>query len=214
MKTDSELQREAAAVLAESGCDEPEHIEVTVHEGIVKLSGYTCSYREKYRIEDAIRLNPEVAGVVNDIEVRIPNARPLTDEDMRRAVDRALRTEVPTVCDRLHAQVHDGEVTLTGSVAWSFLRERAENAIRRLAHVSVFHNAITLEPEALSREVAEAITRRLQGASPDDTTDVSVTACEGRITLLGHLHSPEQRRLAEQAAWSVHGVTAVDNQIT
>lgn len=213
MRSDTEIRLEVEAEVNLRLGGEPMRVDALVHDGIVMLSGFVCSYAEKYGIENAVKTLAGVAGVVNEIEVRSASCQPSSDDHIRNEAIRALRTEVPAAFDRLKVLVRDGEVTLAGTVAWQFLRERAEYAVRRVGGITVVHNMITLEPEALSREVKDAIEQALRRTSWTAAGDLSVQAQEGSVTLRGHVPSDADRQIAEQAAWSVHGVVTVKNEL-
>lgn len=217
MREDSEIQRAIDAELRARQGDETSNVSATLHCGVVRLSGFTSSYCEKYAVEGVIRAIPGVADVLNEIETHtVPSAHP-SDAELRCEVLRALQTEVPSIFDRLTINVRDGAVTLEGSVGCCFLRERAESAVRRLGSLVTVHNAITLEPAALMGEVqrrVDALCHVLPGSSNARNTEVRASATDAEITLTGSVECTEARVLAEQAAWSVPGVLKVRNQIT
>jgi osmotically-inducible protein OsmY len=188
-------------------------IAVRVNDGIVRLTGFACSYCEKYHAENAAKRVLGVADVVNDVELHLTSTAHLSDEELRCAASHALQTEVPAACDKVKVLVDRGEITLEGTVSWHFLRERAESAVRRLQGVTVIHNAITIEPEALSREIKQRIDAVLRRGASGAAGDISVETHGGEVTLRGRVDRDAERLLAEQTAWSVQGVTAVSNQI-
>jgi osmotically-inducible protein OsmY len=214
MRSDADIQRDVEYELRSCPHTDEMDIRVQVHDGVVRLTGFACSYFEKHHAESNARRVGGVASVVNDIELHLCSAEHLSDEELRASALRALRTEVPHVCDRVEVLVKGGEITLWGSVAWHFLRERAESAIRRLVGVTVIHNAITIEPEALTREIRQRIEAALHCNVCAESGPISVETRGGDVTLRGQVHSGTERLLAEQAAWSVQGVTAVSNLIS
>lgn len=80
--------------------------------------------------------------------------------------------------------------------------------------------AATLAPAAPPRETItdEAITSRIRAAIAGDPgmrgADVSVTADEGAVTLVGPVRSHEQIAIASAHAQRQDGVTRVDNHLT
>jgi osmotically-inducible protein OsmY len=217
MIEDSDLRQAIESELRERQREEASDVSASVHRGVVQLTGRTGTYCEKYFIERAIRAIAGVSDVVNEIEVRISPLSPPPDSELRCEVLRALHTEVPAIFDRLTVNVHDGEVTLGGTVQYHFLKERAESAVRRLGHIATVHNTITLDPQALAREVQEHIDQYLRHSV--DTVRpsgcrISACASDGKVTLSGAVSSEEIRALAERAAWSVEGVKSVTNGIS
>lgn len=214
MNSDAQIQRAVEAELRSRPPVEEMHVAASVHEGIVRLTGFVRSYCEKYRTENTVKRVAGVAGVVNDIEVRLTSAEHLSDEQLRCAAIGALQTEVPALCDRINVRVHSGQITLEGSVDWHFLRERAESAVRRLRGVTIIHNAIAIEPAALAAEIQRRIEFAFTRGATPGTTEISVDALGSEVTLRGHARSSTQRHLAEQTAWAVPCVTKVKNDIT
>ena len=211
MRPDAEIEADVTKELAARSGNDTERVAAQVHHGVVNLSGSVRSYCEKYRIEQATLGIADVAGVINTIEVCPGSSVHLSDEEIRCAALHALQTELPTEFTHLRVRVFNGEVTLEGHTSCHFLRERAENAVRRVGTIPVIHNAIALEPAALARSVRERIDEKLQNGFRSAIGDLSVESCDGTVTLQGHVTSAAQRELAEQAAWSVSGVTGVKN---
>lgn len=208
MRPDSDIRADVDAELrARSRCDGV--VTAAVHEGVVKLEGFTCSYCEKQLIGAAVRQIEGVCGVVDEIEVHLTSSAQPTDAQLHCEVMRALRTEVPAVAGAIHASVHHGEVSLTGTVEYRFLKARAESAIRRLVGVTVVHNAITLDPRVLEREVEEAVSDLVTG----EHVDVRVRVRDGEVTLTGQVPTDSGRHLAARAAWSVPEISSVRNEV-
>lgn len=68
--------------------------------------------------------------------------------------------------------------------------------------------------EAESEEIADDITHCLGHSWFFDPQKISVTMNGGRVTLVGAVRSPRERRMAAAAAWAHEGVTEVENQLT
>lgn len=94
-----------------------------------------------------------VAGVANDIEVRLPifNQRP--DPEIARDAVAEIQNQLPYSSDRIRVVMKDGWVTLEGSVEWNYQRERAESAVRRLRGVKGVTNLIELQPRVPPSEI-------------------------------------------------------------
>jgi osmotically-inducible protein OsmY len=59
---------------------------------VVTLTGFTRGFADKQRAEDAVK---RVAGVANDIEVRLVDGDGLSDPEITRAAVNAIRSEMP-----------------------------------------------------------------------------------------------------------------------
>jgi osmotically-inducible protein OsmY len=216
MRDDSEIQKVIDAELLARRDDERSTLTATIHRGVVRLGGFTASYCEKFAAERAIREIPGVVEVINEIEAHVASSVHPSDVELRCEVLRALQTEVPSVFDRLHVDVHAGEVTLSGSVGCHFLKQRAESAVRRLGTVVTVHNAILLDEKTLVSEVqqrVDALCHVMPGASTAANAAICARVQGNEITLTGSVECSEARALAEQAAWSVPGVQGVRNEI-
>jgi osmotically-inducible protein OsmY len=53
----------------------------------------------------------------------------------------------------------------------------------------------------------------LKGTSSLQGCVISVGLSKGKVTLTGKVHSPEQKKEAEQMAWQAWGVWAVGNEL-
>jgi len=92
MKTDHDIKADVEDELEWDPDVDDKNIAVSVKDGTVQLSGYTSSYSDKFEAEAAAKRVVGVAGVANDIEVRLPNLDQRPDPDIARdAVDAIAR---------------------------------------------------------------------------------------------------------------------------
>lgn len=128
---------------------------------------------------------------------------------------RQLRSN-PVVPDTVKSEVHNGDVTLRGTVEWSYQRDAAERPVNHLRGVYAVKNLITiktrLKPKAadIEQRIHEAIGRM----ADLDARAIGVAVRNGTVHLQGHVHSLAERRMAEYAAASAPGVRKVKNDIT
>jgi osmotically-inducible protein OsmY len=158
MRSDIDIQRDVEAELNFRPDIDERDIAVKVNASVVTLAGFTRSYLDKQRAEGAVKRIAGVAGVANDIEVRLGRGEGLTDPEITRAAVQAIRTEVPAVCENVTVLLHHGHLTLEGRVQWYYLKEAAERAVRGLRGVSGVTNAISIEPAAQPGQMSNAIT--------------------------------------------------------
>ena len=104
-------------------------IGVTAKHGVVTLTGYIDTYTGKLAAERAAMRVRGVKGVANDLEVRLKIGR--TDADIAADAVRALALR-GTVPATVTVAVHDGHVTLTGTVGWLHQSRDAERAVRHI----------------------------------------------------------------------------------
>ena len=188
------------------------HIGVSARDGVVTLSGHVPTFWEKQAAAHAASRVKGVKAVVEELKVELLG-NPIPDE--RLAIDildrLAKDTSVPR--DRIKVEVDDGRVTLTGEVEWKFQKTAAQMAIHKLPGVRWITNKITIRPLLDTFEIRRRVQKALERVAPFDADTVMVHADGGEITLTGQVDTPYERELAENAAWTVPGVTNVKDNI-
>jgi osmotically-inducible protein OsmY len=214
MRADNDIERDVKAELHFRPDIDERDIAVNVSDAVVSLTGFTRTYLDKRRAEDAVKRVAGVAGVANDIEVRLAGGEGLTDPEITRAAVQAIRSRVPAVSESLKVLVHNGHVTLEGTVEWFYLKEDAERAVRGLRGVSGVTNSIGIRPAVKAGEISRRIEEALRCSAQVDAGHIMVDTRGSAVTLRGRVRSWPEREEAEQTAWSAPGVTRVDNEIT
>ena len=95
---------------------------------------------------------------------RPPNAQTgpvLSDEELSEAVQKALAWHFWIPKRTIHAEVHDGWLTLSGSVEWLFQRKGIEDTIRNLSGLRGTTNDIRVECRTVSTHRASHCVARL-----------------------------------------------------
>ena len=190
------------------------HIGVGVNAGVVTLTGFVSSYREKLAAERAARRVKGVKAIAEGIEVRLPSDKKTADDEIAgRAVD-ILKWRVGFPADRISIKVEKGIVSLTGDVDWQFQKTEAEAAVHHLSGVVGVVNLVQVRSTVHDSEVKEKIQKALQRSAELDASRITVQAeGGGKVVLGGKVHAWYERDLAEQAAWAAPGVTAVVDHI-
>jgi osmotically-inducible protein OsmY len=185
-------------------------IGVAAKSGAVTLTGYIDSYSGKLAAERAAKRVHGVRAVANDIEVRLKLER--TDADIAHDAARALefRTAVP---DAVQAAVHNGHVTLTGTVNWLFQKRAAENAVRHVRGVRNVLNHIVVVPQAVGRDVQRRIVKALHENADVDARHITAAVSGETAILTGTVGTWLQRESAERGAANAPGIAHVDNRI-
>ena len=98
----------------DSRITDPGKVHVTVHHGVVTLTGTVPNYGQRQASEDDAWIAPGVIDVVDDIIVEPPTRR--SDEENPVDVCRALDTDPGINAARITVDVVDGTVYLRGSV--------------------------------------------------------------------------------------------------
>jgi hypothetical protein len=95
MKSDSELKRDVENELKWEPSVNEAHIGVSVHDGVVTLTGHVPTYGEKYGAEKAAKRVYGVKAVADELEVKLPGSAKRTDEDIAQVCVSAYRTTTP-----------------------------------------------------------------------------------------------------------------------
>lgn len=190
-----------------------DHIGVAVENGVVTLSGHVASYVQKLAAERAVRRVKGVQAIAEKIEVRFPEDKKAADDEIAQRALNILKW-CSVVPNGVLVKVQDGWVSLNGEVAWQYQRIGAENAIRRLSGVAGVINAITVKPHVQASDVKQKIEAALRRNAEIEASRVRVSAQGGKVLLDGYVHDWQERRVVENAAWSVPGVTGVEDRMT
>jgi len=213
MRSDIDIKRDVEAELKWSPDVDETDIAVKVHGGEVTLSGYVRNYFETYRAEGAAKRVKGVAAVANDIEVR-PFASAPADPEIARAALAALKTELPLSWESIRLVVHQGKVTLEGTVNWQYQRERVESAVQHVNGVLGVFNSIRIEPKIAPENIKNKIEAAFQRLAHVDAGRIAVETSGSEVTLRGEVRSWAERDQAQQTAWSAPGVVKVTNELT
>ncbi len=201
-------------------------IKVVAERGAVALLGEVSTAAEKRR-SIALSLNAgaldvdasqlQVTGAASTASEREQVPRTVRfDRDIAAAVRRLLLTD-PRLRDAdIRVVVKRGVVTLKGSVANVAAQRVAEALSNGVRGVASIDNRLHVPASAgvfADAEIESRIERSLERNSVTMDDAVSTGVVDGVVTLEGEAHNWLSRQLAENAAASVRGVSAVINEI-
>ncbi|WP_031334854.1 BON domain-containing protein [Rhodopseudomonas sp. B29] len=190
------------------------HIRVAVENDVVILTGHVISYAEKLAAIAATRRVKGVHAISEHIEVRNPFHN--TDDDeiaQRAAAILDWNVLVPASC--VEVQVENGWITLSGTVDWHYERAAAEDDVRKLAGVlGVTNNIVINNPLGDHTCIRTKLESALQRHAEIGSKGIRVTVRNGNVVVLeGSVDTWDERRAAQNAAWSTPGVAAVDDRL-
>ena len=182
--------------------------------GDVALNGTVASYPQYLEAAAAAQRVAGVKDVHNHLQVVLSVADFRDDAMLTTAANNALALSV-TVPDGVEATAQDGNVTLTGTVAYGTERAAAERAVSGLIGLRNVRNDIEISYDAESQvdvdlHVQEALER--SALVPDDS-DVSAVIKDGIITLTGHVRTWAEHDAVIDAAWMARGVIDVQDYL-
>ncbi len=213
MTDDTRLQQWVSDELAFEPRVDAAHIGVSVRNGVVMLSGRVNTYAEKFAAEEAARRVKGVTAVAQELEVYLPSDKKSDDAEIAERLVRMLHWDVLIPHDRITVKVEHGYVTLGGEVQWHYQRAEAEADARKLSGVKAVINDIHLRPVIRSENVEARIRAALERNAATEANRVTVDVAGTKVTLSGKVNAWTERETIERAAWSVPGVTEVDDQI-
>lgn len=213
MSTDSNLQQAVLSELRWEPSVLAAHIGVTAKSGVVTLSGHVETYAAKHAAETAARRVKGVMAVAEEIEVRLAPEVSRADDAIASAVLERFSWDVAVPQGAVTVRVENGWVTLMGQVDWWFQKDAAEQDVRRLWGVTGMSSQITIKPTVNASGLSDDIMHALHRSWFFDPNTIKVHTNGGAIRLSGTAHSPHDRQVAAETAWSAHGATAVENDI-
>ena len=152
MLNDAEIRQNVEHELSFIAGIGPPAIMVSVHHGVVTLSGRVHDFAGKILAGRCATGVAGVAGVLNKIDVAlVGQAR--SDADLAGAAVAAVKAQLPSSADAVTVVAHDGVLRLEGALGWNYQRKRAEEAVYALRGVRGVENRIVLAPAGPAGEL-------------------------------------------------------------
>lgn len=212
-KTDSQLQHDVIAELEWEPSVDNADIGVSVHAGVVTLSGYVKTYPEKLAAEKAAKRVAGVRAIAEEIQVRFAHEPKAADHEIAKRIIDLFSWNVSVPEDRVTVKVEHGWVTLTGTVDWYYQADEARKAAGRISGVRGVTTDIAVRRLPVAANVKERILAALKRQAELDGSSVTVVTEGTKVRLGGRVRAWNERGIAERAAWAAPGVTDVEDNI-
>lgn len=142
-RTDTEIAQAVRQALEWDVFVPDDKIRSTVSDGWVTLEGTVDRWSQRDDAERAVRNLAGVKGVTNTITLKV--TKPVT-EDVRKAIEQALERRAEREARHIRVEVHDGTVTLTGTVHTWAERKSVLAAARFTPGVRSVDDRLRVEP--------------------------------------------------------------------
>ena len=213
MRTDADIKKDLVAELQWDPQVDEAHIGVAVEGGAVTLTGSVKTYAARRAAERAALRVGGVKAVAEDLKVELQPDHVQDDSEIAKRIAHLLSWDSGIPHEHIQAEVRNGFVTLTGEVPWRFQRDVVEERVTRLRGVRSIANNIRVAQPASVPEVKREIVRALHRSADVEAGRIEVDVQGSKVTLKGTIRAWYERELAEKAAWSAPGVTAVVDQL-
>ena len=213
MKSDTQLRTDVLAELDWDPAIKAGTVGVTVKEGVVTLTGHLGSHAEKMATEHAAQRVRGVKALAVELTVKLPAGDERTDADVARAVEHALEWSILVPKEKIKPMVEAGWVTLNGEVEWEYQRRAAEQAVRPLMGVTGVSNLVKISPKLHAADVEKKLREALARQAQRESDRIRISVDGSKIALRGSVHSFAELYAVRDAAWSVPGVTSVENDL-
>jgi osmotically-inducible protein OsmY len=185
-------------------------IHISVHDGVVRLQGEVATLAEKKAANRVVWHLQGVTGVRDDIAVRLAENQRHPDEELLRRARQVLLWDSLVPGGQIEVRVENGTITLTGMVNEAFQRVEAEERVQHLAGAIRVDNQLTIRAKQdVAADLHKKVRRGLERHSELDSSRIAVNVNGSLVTLSGMVPSFTQRRIAENVAWAVSGVSDV-----
>jgi osmotically-inducible protein OsmY len=213
-KSDRQIQQEVTAELGWDPRVDQTDVGVSVHDGVVALTGSVPSYDARMAAREAAHRVIGVLDVADDLQVKIPGGFRRDDTDLAQAVRHALEWDVHVPHERIETTVAQGYVTLAGTVDAHHEKEAAERAVRRLLPVRGVINSIDVRAASVSSAaVRAAIEEALDRRAERTAERIRVEVADGTVSLTGPVHSWAEREAVLGAARYTRGVRELQDHL-
>ena len=208
-----DLQKDVIDELADDPAIDASNISVGARDGIITLDGSVPTYAEKLAAERAAKRVTGVRGLADELRVDLQLLHQRNDSDIIAAALNAMAWDVLIPDDKITLTISHGWLTLEGEVEWQFQKQHAADIIGHLSGIRGCTNNITVTSPPSPGDVVKKIRAAYQRSADLDANALSVEIHGSKAILRGPVHSWAERDRAARAAYSVPGISEVENHI-
>ncbi len=157
-----------------------------------------------------------LAGALSLPAVEVIKIRPVppSDETLAAEVARTITGRPGMDAHRVHVEVHEARLLLSGEVPDLHSRAEAERLALGVRGLSSVENLITIDTAEIPDSLLQFHSLRALEASPRlSSFGIQVSVVEAALTLTGEVPLARDRLEAEKLASRVQGLQSLDNQI-
>jgi osmotically-inducible protein OsmY len=202
-KTNAQLRNDVIEELVADPALDAVDIAISANDGIVTLAGTVKSYAELLAAERAVKRVAGCHRIARTLKIEIPASHARSDSDIARAAGNALSWEVTLPANAVTVRVDHGYVALEGL--------NARRVIDHLAGVRGVYNDIVVKPRVTTEDVERKLRSSFERSAAIDADRICVNAHGGTVVLSGTVDSWYEHEDAVRAAYSIPGVTKVEN---
>ncbi len=145
---DIELHRRVLFALESIADLGKQEIGISVHDGVVTLSGRTDTYEHKFVIEQTVARIPGITAVAIDLRVGRHGSPELTDTELAHTLADILKWSLDDPAKGIIGKVEHGWVTLLGEVDFERQRTAVEESVSHIDGVRGVVNMITVKHDS------------------------------------------------------------------
>lgn len=213
VKTDLQIQRDVIEELKWDPALNASEIGVAVINGVVTLSGYVDTFREKRSAENAALRITGVKAVAEDIVVKLVAEDKKNDTDIAKAIINALDWHSAIQNEKIKIKVESGWVTLEGEVEWKYQKDAIKTTVESIYGVTGISDLIIVSPKVSVQDVKKKIKEALHRSATVDSERIQIEMVGNKVLLKGKVRSYAEKMDAEYAAWALPGVESVKNEL-
>lgn len=215
-RTAEDIKKDVVDQLYWDGRVDASEVNVEVRDGMVVLRGSVPTLIARhFAAADALAV-AGTHGVDNQLTVRYPSTVVApTDEQIRSNVEKVLEWSAEIDASHIRVEVHNGIVTLEGSVDALWKEPYVEDLVSRLTGVTAIENKLATVPtkDVSDEIIAETVVDALKRNPSINADAIEVTVTNAVVKLAGAVPDHRTREVVDSTAWHALGAIGVDDQL-